>query len=681
MEPVWSKFDKELAAIYSNYLQIKSTAATPGQYIHSALKTSRVELFLTMQYKGNLSGLEAIGFKTVSVEREGVANGVVKYTQLADLSAHPDVTKLVYGSEMHPTLDTSTLEMLVRGATAGTNCLWSVVPATGVFTGMTGAGIIIGIIDTGIDYRHESFQEENSTNTRIKRIWDMGLTPIAGENSPAAALLSSPGTYGVEYTDTQINGALATPSTFNVRTKDCNGHGTHVAGIAAGNGKQSNLTTDPRFVFTGVAPKATLVIVKLLHLRTDPAFSFLKRFKDAISYILNIAGTDQVVINCSFGHDTGPHDGLLEDGNDGQETFLETTFETATGKICVFAAGNSAMRGHHAVITMPAAGTIEVPFELFDDRTTKRDFYRCVTQQVTSRLGLDFWYKDGIAGVTGAIKVPAGTDFHPTTGVTLGAAVFSHTFNTNKNLTINHSPNTTPRSGTPLTRNNIFMEVQPFGVNHRVGTYVVKLAAPAGTEIHVWCAQSKGYGFRMGAAVPAGVVVTDTATVGSPAHTPSVVTVGAYDDTNDHLACFSSQGPLADFSGLGVLVHKPDLSAPGVRIMSAKSFQLVAEPAATVAFTARGVTGGYHQKSGTSMAAPHITGLVALMLQKKNNQTLTEIKFNLETTVRTGPQIFPSTIACSATTPSVLPATAVASNDEAGMGKVDANHAVSNIIP
>src|SRR4051812_40121332 len=102
MEPVWSKFDKELAAIYSNYLQIKSTAVTPGQYVHSALKTSRDEIFLTMQYKGNLSALG--GFKTVSVEREGVANIIVKYEELAELSAHPEVTKLVYGPEMQPYL-------------------------------------------------------------------------------------------------------------------------------------------------------------------------------------------------------------------------------------------------------------------------------------------------------------------------------------------------------------------------------------------------------------------------------------------------------------------------------------------------------------------------------------------------------------------------------------------------
>jgi subtilisin family serine protease len=81
------------------------------------------------------------------------------------------------------------------------------------------------------------------------------------------------------------------------------------------------------------------------------------------------------------------------------------------------------------------------------------------------------------------------------------------------------------------------------------------------------------------------------------------------------------------------------------------------------------------------MAAPHITGLVALMLQKKNNQTLTEIKFNLEITTRTGPQIFPPTEVCSSTNMNPLPATAVASTDEAGMGKVDAVSAWNNIVP
>src|SRR3954463_513312 len=115
MEPVWSKFDNELADIYSTYLELISTPVTPGQYLQPVLKKNPEEIFLTLQYKGNLPGIEDAGFKTASIEREGVANGYVRYEKLGELSTHPDVIKLVYGHEMQTSLDTSVLEILARG--------------------------------------------------------------------------------------------------------------------------------------------------------------------------------------------------------------------------------------------------------------------------------------------------------------------------------------------------------------------------------------------------------------------------------------------------------------------------------------------------------------------------------------------------------------------------------------
>jgi subtilisin family serine protease len=684
MEPVWSKFDKELANIYSTYLAIKSTPAMPGQYLHPVLKNNPDEIFFTLQYNGNLQNIEGAGFKTASVEREGVANGYVILEQLGDLSAHPDVVKLVYGRRMKPSLDTSTLEILARGTTAGTNCIWSVVQSTGVFTGMTGEDIVIGIIDTGIDFRHESFQKEDSTDTRIFRIWDQGLTPIAGESGPAVSSLTGGPAYGVVYTDANINAAMATPATFDVRTKDCYGHGTHVAGIAAGNGKQKNFTSDPRFVFAGVAPKATLVIVKYLSIGPEPASTTpLKRFKDAISYILDVAGTRPVVINCSFGHDTGPHDGLVEDGTDGAEIFLESTFATVTGKICVCAAGNSASRRQHAIITIPAGGTIEVPFELSDGRNGNTNFNSCSTEIDLSPLDIDLWYNNSVAGVTASVKQPPDTDFHPAPGLAVGDPYLEYPSAANREFVISHYVTSVSRNNITLDRNNINISIYPNATSHRRGIYRVKLTGPVGAVIHVWCGQAHGYGIALAAdaLIPASVQLTDANTINPPAHTPSVVTVGAYDDTNDHMACFSSQGPLVDYSGSGILIDKPELSAPGVGIWSAKSFNRIPEPLAGVQYMMREITGGYTQMGGTSMAAPHITGLVALMLQKKNNQTLADIKNVLQNTARSLPQTFPATLACTPLSAGALTLTPLVSVSIGGSGKVDANQGWSIIVP
>lgn len=682
MEPIWSKFDKELSAIYSNYLHIKTTGEIKGQWIHPALKAATDEIFVTLQYTGDLGAVEEAGFKTVSIEREGVANGMVSFEALPALTNLTEVIKLVYGSRKKPALDTSVTEMLARGTTPGTNCVWSVVQATGVFTGMTGDGVIVGIIDTGIDFRHETFLKENVNETRILSIWDHGLIPISGEHSPSVTLLSSPGTYGVEYDFNAINHALSSPSfTHTVRTRDCVGHGTHVAAIAAGNGKQKQSSSDPRFVFSGVAPKASLVIVKLLSPEHEPTANWLKRFKDSISYILKIADREDkaVVINCSFASDTGPHDGMLEDGTDGEETFLESTFATADGKIAVFAASNSSMSGQHAIITIPVGGTIDVPFEFFDTRTVRQDFDSCTMANNTTDQDLDFWYRASAAGVSVKVQLPATTAFIPTAGVALGAAPFTRTYNTNKTITIRHVATHVTRNGSPLERRNININITPHANLHRTGTYTVRLAGPAGTEIHVWCGQGTDFGFKVDASAPAPVNITDLNTLGASGHTPSVITVAAYDDTNDHMACFSSHGPLVDYSGAGVLADKPDLSAPGVRVHSAASYQTAPGFAATLMFVTRSMGGGYVPMSGTSMAAPHITGAVALMLQKKRHQTVADIKLALRNTIRTRPQDFPAAETCPPSNP--LPATPVATVAEGGAGKVDAKSAWNIIVP
>ncbi|CAL1519325.1 hypothetical protein MMC2321_03072 [Chitinophaga sp. MM2321] len=686
MEPIWSKFDNELTAIYSNYLHLKETGRVPGQWIHPVLRQGATDIFLTLQYTGDLDAIAAAGFSIRSREGAGVANGMVRFDQLPDLSNHPDVVKLVYGTRKKSSIDTSVLEIMARGTTAGTDCVWSVVQATGVYAGMTGDGVIVGIIDTGIDIRHEAFLKENSSQTRILRIWDQGMTPIAGEHSPAAALLTPPGatTYGVEYDDAAINHALSSPSfSHTVRTRDCAGHGTHVAGIAAGNGKQKQNHSSPRFEFSGVAPKASLVVVKLLSPEVEPAgTNWLQRFKDAISYVLNVAGDKPVVINCSFGSDTGPHDGLVDDGTAiGEESFLENTFAAATGKIAVFSAGNSSFGRQHAIITMPAGGTIDVPFEFYDNRTVRQVYDTCTMVSNTEDEDLNFWYRDTVAGLKVALKVPGAAAFKPSPGAALNAAAFTQTYDTNKTFTIKHSPTNVLRNGSPLERRHININITPHADMHRTGVYTVRLTGPAGAEIHVWCGQGDGFGFQLDPSITtaAPINVTDLNTVGSPGGTPSVITVAAYDDNNDHMACFSSHGPLVDYSGAGVLAAKPDLAAPGFQIFSAASYNIAPEPMATASFVTRKNGGGYVAMSGTSMASPHIAGVVALMLQKKPHQTVADIKLALRNTIRTRPMEFPLTETCPPSNP--LTPTSVAPVEEGGAGKVNAKEAWKIIVP
>lgn len=122
---------------------------------------------------------------------------------------------------------------------------------------LKGQGVLIGIVDSGIDYTHPAFLDEYG-NTRILRIWDQTSnagTPPMGIN------------YGTEYTEDQINEALRAENPFDiVNTTDATGHGTFLAGVTAG-------SADPVNDFTGAAPEAKIVVVKL-----KPAKKFLRDF-------------------------------------------------------------------------------------------------------------------------------------------------------------------------------------------------------------------------------------------------------------------------------------------------------------------------------------------------------------------------------------------------------------------
>lgn len=114
---------------------------------------------------------------------------------------------------------------------------------------MTGEGVLIGIVDTGIDYLNPVFQNEDG-KTKILSIWDQTIPSENGEPIPM--------NYGTEYTQEQINEAFVSDNPLDiVPSMDYNGHGTMMAGVAAG-------TANKEAAFQGVAPDSKLVIVKLL---------------------------------------------------------------------------------------------------------------------------------------------------------------------------------------------------------------------------------------------------------------------------------------------------------------------------------------------------------------------------------------------------------------------------------
>lgn len=205
------------------------------------------------------------------------------------------------------------------------------------FLNLKGENVLIGLIDTGIEYRHPAFRNGDGT-TRIVGIWDQS---IQTGRTPEGFL------YGSEYTKEQINEALLSADPFSVvPSTDENGHGTALAGIAAG-------TPDENARFSGAAPLADLAVVKL-----KPAKQYLRDYflakEDAIAfqeddcmlavrYLMEKARalSRPLVICFGLGTNQGGHDGHTP-----LEDVLNYLTRTA-GNYGVVAAGNEVGMEHH----------------------------------------------------------------------------------------------------------------------------------------------------------------------------------------------------------------------------------------------------------------------------------------------------------------------------------------------
>ncbi len=176
-----------------------------------------------------------------------------------------------------------------------------------------GRGVLLGIIDSGLDLDHPDFKDSTG-HTRVRWLWDMNLPN--GANSPA------PYNYGQEFSGQDIDNGLAAAHTG----QDQNGHGTYVAGIAAGNGSAVGR-------FQGVAPESDLIIVGYKFNAADT----VSRIAHAVEYIFSKAQQLGMpcVINASLGSYDGSHDGL-----DLEAQYIGYMISQQSGRVLVAACGD-----------------------------------------------------------------------------------------------------------------------------------------------------------------------------------------------------------------------------------------------------------------------------------------------------------------------------------------------------
>jgi subtilisin family serine protease len=544
-------------------------------------------------YSGeSMDALRQAGMQISSTAGDVVA-GFVPMSKLDDVAAVPGVEVIEQSRPMRRELDASMAETRANLVHTGP-------------PGRRGAGVIVGIIDSGIDWRHASFRRPDGS-ARVLRLWDQRLTPVAGEASAAGF------GYGVEYTNAQINANLtmATPP-VPVRHADGGGHGSHVAGIAAGDGSAAGPASAggvvrPAFTFVGMAPEADLIIVANTIGATGLGDS--ANTLDAANYIFAQAAAlgRPCVINLSQGDYLGPHDGtsLLERGID---NLLATR-----GRAFVKSAGNALQDAAHAQGTVGAGATLSMPMLVGGGDTT--DNIVDIWYSGADRIGLSILAPGAAASVT----VSPGT----TTTLTLS----------NGNRVFVDSTTSNPFNGD----NRIFLRLQRgTAAAIAAGTWTIRLhgqTIAAGGRVHAWIQRNHGPQF-----LPP--TVSQEATISIPGTGRRIITVGSYITKGAGVgdsSSFSSRGPTRD----GRL--KPELCAPGQSITSANAGGGAAAP--------------YVGMSGTSMAAPHVTGAIALMLQRRPLATVTQIRNCLTRTARkdafTGP----------------------ASSQEWGHGKLDAKAA------
>ena len=416
--------------------------------------------------------------------------------------------------------------------------------------GLTGKGVLIGIVDSGIDYTHPDFQNADGSS-RILSIWDQQ----SDRGQPPQGFV-----FGTEYGKEQIDQALAQPSLSQrqeiVPAMDLSGHGTSVAGIAAGNGAAQ----DGRY--RGVAYESPIIVVKLA-VPLENSFPRTTQLMAGIDYLVrkSLELDMPMAINISFGNNYGSHSGtsLLE-------TYIDDIAGLGRTAICI-GTGNEAGNPVHTAVRF-MKGRQDPP----------RDVLLGISPSQTT-VSVQIW-KEYADEIEIEVVHPSGSSTGPLFAVP-GAQRF-------------------PFGGTTLLI--YYGEPSPYSISQEI--FIDMIPQSSFVDSGTWIIRLTPRNILIGQVdlwLPAGGVLNRGSgflnpepytTLTIPSTARKVISVGAYDAYTD---------TYADFSGRGYTrfteIIKPDIVAPGVNVMT----------------TTMG--GGYGAVTGTSFATPFVTGSAALMME------------------------------------------------------------------
>lgn len=456
---------------------------------------------------------------------------------------------------------------------AGTSCFPPVTMRTPF---LNGRGVLLAVLDSGITWDLEVFRKTDGS-TRIRYLWDQTVTweqmvtqnQIVPERTDDVRYGKLPDGFslGTEYTAEEINAALQMSALDRYRllpSRDLSGHGTAVAGIAAGKSADG--------LYTGAAPEAELIVVKLGLPENsggvEEGFPRTTEILRGVTYALRKAGqlNMPLVINLSFGNSYGSHDGssLLE-------RFLDNASEIGKTVICVGSGNEGAARGHFA-------GNI-----------TRDSRVELAVGNYERSLNIQLWknYSDVFRV---RLQSPGGEEAELTTNIQGG----KYTLRLEQTRILVYLGEPLPYA----VAQEIYLEMIPVtGSYIDAGIWAIRLE-PVMTvtgQYYLYLPAGNGRGDSTGF-----YRSTPQMTLTVPSTATKVITVGAYDPVYDTYADFSGRGYADSTRTIGVAaagLTKPDLVAPGVNIL------------------APDVYGSFLPVTGTSFATPIVGGAAALLME------------------------------------------------------------------
>ena len=380
-------------------------------------------------------------------------------------------------------------------------------------TGLSGEGVLVGVVDSGIDYFHPDFRNEDGSS-RILRLWDQSIP-----GNPPEGYLT-----GTEYAKEEIDKALALGETEGRRfipSRDFSGHGTAVLGIAAGNGRASD------GVNRGIAYKSDLLVVKMGNAR-ESSFPRTTELIEGIDYLIRQAVKmgRPIAVNISFGNNYGSHQGdsLLE-------TYISNVANVGRSVICVGTGNNGNDRIH-------TAGKL---------RQGQTDMVEMSIGTYETTLNLQLWkaYADEIEI---SIETPSGERL-PELSEKIGTQRYRAG---EADLLIYYG-----KPGPFQVTQEIYFDFIPVGTYLTSGIWKLYLRGRRIKEgnYNLWLPGGRVLNSMTGFYRP---TAAETLTI--PSTAAKVVTVGAYDSRLNAFADFSGRG------GKQLAYFKPDLVAPGVDV-------------------------------------------------------------------------------------------------------------------